>query len=115
MKISFIFCIIFFCVLYITCPVILAILFKKQKVCKITALILLFFFVMALICGVFSKFSISDNFVQIFFDFSSTWFSGKINFNIINLEKFDLFVNIIMLAPLGVVISIFFRTKIFRF
>ena len=115
MKVPFLLCVLLFGSLFLICPIILATLFEKKKLNKWLALSMLALFSIALICGVFSNFSKTDDYIHFYFDYSSPWASETISFNIFKIGKFDLAVNLVLLFPVGVVLSLFLSYKKLRF
>lgn len=111
MEVSINFCYWLFSILFAVCPIILSVLYKKEKINKIMANLLLILYVFALILGVFSSAEKKGGSLIIDFDFSAGWASESISFKFLKNKKFDTVVNLVLLFPVGVILSLFMFYK----
>ena len=111
MTVSANFCYSLFIFLFLFCPVVFAVLYKKEKLNKVLALILLGLYIVALIIGVFTKASIKNGVFSIRLDYSAGWANKTIKFNILKTRKVDFLINSVLLFPIGVILSLFLSYK----
>lgn len=111
MTISAGFCYVLFGLLFLICPIVLAVLFKKEKINRILAYVLLGLYIVALVIGVFAKASIKNGVLTINLDYSSGWANKQIRFNVFKTRKVDFLINSVLLFPFGVVYSLFLSYK----
>ena len=111
MVISSVFCYVLFVALFLVCPIVLSLLYKKERLNKILAYCLLGLYTIALVIGVFTKASIKNGVFSIRLDYSAGWANKTIKFNILKTRKVDFLINSVLLFPIGVILSLFLSYK----
>ena len=74
---------------------------RKRKTQKIFCLVILVSFIFVLLIGVLGKIDITKQYVKIYLDFSGDFASKPINLSFAHLTTLDMFINIVMLIPIG--------------
>ena len=90
---------------YYALPMLIFFLVKNQKAQKITLIVLFCLFLCVLAVGVFGKIDIYNGVVKISADFSAGWANKPINWGFEHITKFDLLINLFMLIPVGIFVT----------
>lgn len=85
--------------------------FRNEKMQKIFSTIFFCLYLGVLIAGVLSVIKIENNIVNISFDFSGDWYAKDIKWSFDNISQFDLIINLVMLVPLGLFLSLLSKKK----
>ena len=95
---------------YLVLPLVVVLVIKDKKTLKVAIKCLLIVYLCILIIGVWARVDITREAVKISFDYSKGWANKSINWGFYNLKLFDVFVNLILLVPLGLSYAILLET-----
>ena len=108
---TFLFLILAF-VLAVVAPTVLVFALKKhQKALKITTIVFACIYFVCLFIGTTCKLNISADKVTVAFKFTEPWFS--IDFLFLDFSLKNMFVNLVMMFPLGFIVYVFTNKKPF--
>jgi len=88
---------------YFIVPFIIIVFIKNRKVSNVLMTLLLIAFLVILFLGIYCKVYFVDDKVFVKPDFSGEWMSKTVNFKFNIVSKFDFFINLILLIPIGIV------------
>ncbi len=108
---TFLFLILAFVLAVVTPTVLVFALKKHPKTLKITAIVFACVYFVCLFIGTTCKLNISADKVTVAFNFTEPWFS--IDFLFLDFSLKNMFVNLMMLFPLGFIVYVFTNKKPF--
>ncbi len=111
MEISTILCYGIAAICFALLPFVLLCIIKDRKKMNIAATVIFCCYLLVLFAGVFGKLEIGAKTTKITFDFSGQWCTKSIKWNFSHLSAFDIFINLIMLIPVGIFTSYFLHRK----
>ena len=90
-------------IFYFIIPFIVIVFVRNRKISNAILGVMFAVFLIVLFVGIYFKISFVNNKVFAVADFSGKWFNKEINLSFKNIPKLDLFVNLVMLIPIGIV------------
>lgn len=96
---------------YIILPTLLVFFTKKLKVLKILSMFLFVVFLICLAFGVIGQIDIDSNQIIYKLVFNGQWFSKNFDFSFWNASSQDIIINIAMLFPVGIFVSVWLSKK----
>lgn len=116
MKLPIILVVIGVFVFYLIVPMCIWFSARNSKTGKVLTTVFAILYVIILFFGITSRIFFKDSIAIIEIGFSTNWCDKVINFSLVDIDKIDLLINLIMLIPVGLVVVYFNRrTLINRF
>ncbi len=100
-------------VFYIIVPMIIWLFARNSKLGKTLTVVFSVLFGVVLFFGITSRINFQDRFAIINIDFTSNWCDKAVNLSLLDIDKFDMFINIVMLIPVGLVV-VYYNKKSVR-
>lgn len=105
MQINFVLACVIAVVSMLVLPLVLTLTVKNNKAFKITTVGLLCVYLILLMIGVFATVDVKYGVAHIHLDISEEFLNKSINWTFARLRKRDVFLNLIMLIPMGIAYS----------
>lgn len=112
MKISIVLVAVALVVGYLILPIIIWAFARNSKLGKWLTFGMLLVFLVVLFFGITSEIGFTKEYATIKVNFTSRWFSKKINWSLSGIQKVDFLINIFMLIPIGL-FAIYISRKTF--
>ena len=112
MKIPTVLVVISLILFYVIIPLLIWILVRDSRLGKIIVIVFTILFGVVLYFGITSRVVIDRDFVLLDIDYSGNWCDKTINLKVFSVDIIDLIINILMLIPIGLVVSYFVKSKI---
>lgn len=97
---------------YIIVPIFVWFFARNSKVGRLIVIIFAGLYGVLLLLGITTKIIFQEGFAIIDVDFSANWCDKTINISLVNIDKVDLFINIIMLIPVGLILVYFSKKSL---